>query len=128
VHPRTRSQAPFAVTSDGKFLINVGELDGSERLGLKQRGLTRAELGNSSGLSPNYVGGVELGKRDPSLSTVIAQAASLDIPASERFGPTQPSSEEVIEMAKLFDKAPKELQTALLKLLRIAARKPDEPE
>ena len=31
--PRTRSQAPFAVTSDGKFLINVGELEGSERLG-----------------------------------------------------------------------------------------------
>jgi hypothetical protein len=31
--PQTRSQAPFAVTSDGKFLVNVGELDGSERLG-----------------------------------------------------------------------------------------------
>jgi hypothetical protein len=31
--PPWRSQAPFAVTSDGKFLVNVSMLDGRELLG-----------------------------------------------------------------------------------------------
>ena len=31
--PRTRSQAPFAVTTDGRFLVNVSALDGYELLG-----------------------------------------------------------------------------------------------
>jgi hypothetical protein len=31
--PPSRSQAPFAVTSDGKFLVNVSMLDGRELLG-----------------------------------------------------------------------------------------------
>jgi hypothetical protein len=31
--PPSRSQAPFAVTSDGKFLVNVSMLEGDELLG-----------------------------------------------------------------------------------------------
>jgi transcriptional regulator with XRE-family HTH domain len=60
-------------------------------------GLTRAELGDVSGRSPNYIGAVELGKRDPSLSTA--------------------------ETAKLYEEMPEELQRAVVRLLRAAQRR-----
>jgi transcriptional regulator with XRE-family HTH domain len=91
----------------------------------KERGLTRQELGDISGLSPNYIGGVELGQRDPSVSTVEALARGLGIPVAELFGPTQPLSEKAIEMARLFSEAPEKIQRALLDVLRIATRKPE---
>ena len=91
----------------------------------QERRLTREELGKSSGLSPNYIGAVELGQRDPSLSTVEVLAVGLGIPVSELFGPTRPLSKKAIEMARLFNKAPKELKSALLDVLRVFARKPE---
>jgi transcriptional regulator with XRE-family HTH domain len=43
-------------------------------------GLTLEELAERAGLTPNYVGTVETGKRDPSLSTVLALAKGLRVP------------------------------------------------
>jgi transcriptional regulator with XRE-family HTH domain len=90
----------------------------------QERGLTRRELGKNSGLSPNYIGGVELGQRDPSLSTVEALAMGLGIPVGELFGPTQPLSEEAREMAELFIEASEKMQRALLEVLHITAIDP----
>jgi transcriptional regulator with XRE-family HTH domain len=107
------------------LLSAIRELGAKARRLRKERGLTRDELGDRSGLSPNYIGGVELGQRDPCLSTVEALARGLGIPVSELFEPTKKLSKRAIEMAKLFIEAPAAVQPALLDVLRASARKPD---
>ena len=49
-------------------------------------GLTLEQLAERSGLTPNYIGAVELGKRDPSLSTVLALARGFKVPPGEMLG------------------------------------------
>jgi transcriptional regulator with XRE-family HTH domain len=43
-------------------------------------GFTLEQLVERAELTPNYVGTVETGKRDPSLSTVLALAKGLHVP------------------------------------------------
>jgi transcriptional regulator with XRE-family HTH domain len=88
----------------------------------QKRRLTRRELGDRAALSANYIGAVELGQRDPCLSTVEALARGLGIPVSELFGPPRYLSERAVEMAKLFNEAPEAVQRALLNVLRVSAR------
>jgi transcriptional regulator with XRE-family HTH domain len=86
-------------------------------------GLTLEQLAERSGLTPNYIGTVENGRRDPSLSTISALARGLGVPTGELVGGVGDMSPEAIEAARLFDSAAPEMQGALLQLLRSVARR-----
>lgn len=85
--------------------------------------MTLDVLAERSGLTPNYIGGVETDKRDPSLSTMRKLARGLDIPLSSLFGANVELSPTALEAAKVFDSAPEELQASILAILRAAPRK-----
>jgi len=86
-------------------------------------GITLEELAERSKLSPNYVGSVENGRRDPSLSTVLALAKGLRVPAGELVGGVKELSSEALEAGRLFDGASPELQDVALRLLRAVSRR-----
>jgi transcriptional regulator with XRE-family HTH domain len=86
-------------------------------------GLTLEQLAERSGLSPNYVGTVENGRRDPSLSTVVALAKGLRVPPGELLGPVQELSSEAYDVGRQFDAAPEDVQDLVVRLLRVAARR-----
>lgn len=66
-----------AMPTDERILALGREL----RRRRQARGLSLDGLGEAAGLSPNYIGSIELGRRDPSLSTMIriAQAIGSEI-------------------------------------------------
>lgn len=80
-------------------------------------------LAERSGLTPNYIGGVETNKRDPSLSTMRKIAKGLNVPLSSLFGPNPDLSSTAVEAAKAFDGAPDDLQGSILAILRASPRK-----
>jgi transcriptional regulator with XRE-family HTH domain len=86
-------------------------------------GLTLEELAERSGLSPNYVGSVENGRRDPSLSTILALAKGFRVPAAELLGGARDVGPEALEAARLFEAATPEVQDAVLRLLRAVVRR-----
>lgn len=86
-------------------------------------GLTLEELAERAKLSPNYIGTVENGRRDPSLSTVIALAKALRLPAGDLLGGAHELGPEGVEAARLFESAPADVQDAVLRLLRAVARR-----
>jgi len=47
-----------------------------------ERGWSQEELGNQAGLHRTYVGAVERGERNVTLSTLEAFASALDVPSS----------------------------------------------
>ena len=85
--------------------------------------LTLEQLAEKAHLSPNYVGSVEMGRRDPSLSTVLALARALRVTAGELLGGSQTFDGPALEAARLVDSLPAELQEPLLALLRSLARR-----
>ncbi len=86
-------------------------------------GLTIEQLAERSGLSPNYVGSVENGKRDPSLSTILGLAKGFRVSAADLIGGAHDLTAEGIEAAHLFEACPTDVQDAIVALLRAAARK-----
>lgn len=86
-------------------------------------GLTLEQLAERSGLTPNYIGTVENGRRDPSLSTVLALAKGLGASPGELFGSIGESGPLVTEAAALMETLAPEVQNALLELLRVLARR-----
>ena len=87
------------------------------------RNMTLEELAARSGLTPNYIGSVENGKRDPSLSTILALAQGLAMKPGELLGSVPNVSAAAEQMGHLFDDAGPELQAAVLMLLRAFAKK-----
>ncbi len=85
--------------------------------------LTLEQLAEASGLTPNYIGTIENGKRDPSLSTVMALAKGLRTEAAELFGGIQDLSAPATEAGMLFDGAPSDVQDAVLQLLRAVSKR-----
>ncbi len=86
-------------------------------------GLTLEALAERARLSPNYIGTVENGRRDPSLSTVLALAKALRVPAGELLGGVEDLEPEALEAARLFRDAAPEVQDAVLRLLRAVTRR-----
>jgi transcriptional regulator with XRE-family HTH domain len=86
-------------------------------------GLTIEQLAERADLSPNYVGTVETGKRDPSLSTILALAKGLHVPPVELFGGVKDLSPAGVEAGQLFEAAAPDVQDAVLKLLRAVTRR-----
>lgn len=85
-------------------------------------GISLDELGRRAALTPNYIGTVENGQRDPSLSTIAGLADGLQVTLSELFGPPPTLSPAALEMARLFNDASADMQTAALQLLRAILR------
>jgi transcriptional regulator with XRE-family HTH domain len=54
-------------------------------------GLTQMELGNRSGMDMAEISRLELGKRDPRLSTIVRVAKALDLTAAELVRDVGPS-------------------------------------
>jgi transcriptional regulator with XRE-family HTH domain len=50
-------------------------------------GMTLEVLAERAGLTPNYVGTIEAGERDPSLTTIVGLAQGLGISPAELFWP-----------------------------------------
>ena len=86
--------------------------------------MTLEELAERSGLTPNYIGTIENGKRDPSLSTIASLSKGLAIAAGELFGSVPEISVQAEEAGGLFDRTPPEVQTAILQILRATGKKP----
>lgn len=76
------------------------------------------ELGDRADLSSKYIGTIENGHRDPSLSTMVCIARGLGIAAGELFGNLPAFSAKSIEVGKCFDCVSPELQRAVLLILR----------
>jgi transcriptional regulator with XRE-family HTH domain len=86
-------------------------------------GMTLEQLAERSGLTPNYIGTVENGRRDPSLSTVLALAKGLGVSPAELVGGVAELSASALEAARLFDAANSDVQAATLQLLRAVHRR-----
>ncbi len=86
-------------------------------------GLTLEQLAERSSLTPNYIGTVEHGQRDPSLSTVLALARGLGVMAGELLGGIGQAGPLGLEAARLIEAQPPDVQEATLELLRSMARR-----
>jgi transcriptional regulator with XRE-family HTH domain len=51
----------------------------------KAKGLTQEQLAVDSGIDLTYAGGIERGKRNPSLEVLVRIAAALDVRLGELF-------------------------------------------
>ena len=87
------------------------------------QGLTLEQLADRAGLTPNYIGTIENGKRDPSLSTVIALSTGLRISPAELFGGIKELSPPAMEAGLLFDGTVSEIQDAVLRILRTTSKR-----
>jgi len=105
----------------------VADLCGGLRRRREELGLTLDELANRADLSPNYLGAIELGRRDPSIASIRAIADALRISVAQLFGLPQTLSSRALQLARLFDSSPKEQQAALL-LVLYALPKPALPK
>jgi len=53
-----------------------------------ERRVSQEELGLRTGVHRNYIGGIERGERNPSVTTIATLAAALDLKLSELFART----------------------------------------
>ena len=86
-------------------------------------GWTLEQLAERSKLSPNYIGSVENGRRDPSLSTVLALAKGLRVPAGELLGAVKDLSPAAYEVGRAYDASPQDVQDLVVRLLRVTSRR-----
>jgi transcriptional regulator with XRE-family HTH domain len=82
--------------------------------------MTLDQLAEEAELSPNYLGSIETGKRDPQLSTVQKIADAFGISIGELVGDGEELTPEVRAAAKLFAEAPSNVQASVVEILRIA--------
>jgi transcriptional regulator with XRE-family HTH domain len=85
-------------------------------------GWTLSDLATRSGLTPNYLGSVELGIRDPSLSTMEKIANGFDVPLMELLG-TDELSPAALEFVRLLKEAKPDVQEAIGLLLTFLSGK-----
>jgi transcriptional regulator with XRE-family HTH domain len=85
-----------------------------------QAGLSLHQLAERAGVTPNYIGVVELGKRNPSLLVLEALARGLGVASGELLGGST-LAPKALEFARLFQESPSDLQSGVLKLLRTSA-------
>jgi transcriptional regulator with XRE-family HTH domain len=86
-------------------------------------GMTLDKLARRSRLTPNYVGSIENGHRDPSLSTIVALAGALDVEPAELLGGVSEPSSSALQAARLIDSLSPKVRKAVAELLRAVARR-----
>ena len=77
-------------------------------------------------MSPGYLGSIELGTRDPSLSKVLSIAHGLGVTTGELLGPKVELTPEAIRAGHLFETTRPELRENLSAYLREFVRPPPE--
>lgn len=90
----------------------------------EEAGLSRRALAKRAGLTPNYIGGIETGKRDPSLSTVVALGKGLSISPGELVGGLGKLSPEAIEAGRIAEATLPYLHEAVVRFLRSVTSPP----
>jgi transcriptional regulator with XRE-family HTH domain len=80
--------------------------------------LTLEQTAAKAAISTNYLGSIELGHRDPSVSTVTAIARALGVRASDLLGGPDALPAPALEMARLFATLDDEHQETLLRLAK----------
>jgi transcriptional regulator with XRE-family HTH domain len=87
------------------------------------RGMTLQILAKRSGLTANFIGTVENGKRNPSLSTVFSLSRGVGVKPGELLAESTDQSAAAGEAGRLVDKAPIEVQMAILTILNATTKK-----
>ena len=86
--------------------------------------LTLEELAEKAGLTPNYIGTIENGRRDPSLSTLLALARGLDVSVRELLSDNMRDlSPAALEIAEMFDSIAPDVREGIALIVRHNARK-----
>src|SRR5688572_7589674 len=85
-------------------------------------GWSLEQLAERAELTANYVGNVENGLHDASLSTIEKLAAALAAPPGALLGPPPVLSQKAREMGALFDQASPEVQDAIILILRSVSK------
>lgn len=119
--PRAKPSASNTTSAPTHADLPVFCADLKRRRG--ELGMTLDQLAERAKLTPNYIGTIENGYRDPSLSTLSSLADGLGVPLGELFGPARPVSHSAMDMAALFNDASEDLQAAVLKLLHALTSK-----
>jgi transcriptional regulator with XRE-family HTH domain len=86
-------------------------------------GWSLPELAKRSGLTYNYIGAIEIGHREPSLSTMLKLAKGFDVPLWELLG-RDGFSPAALECARLLDEAPRDVRDAIESVLGFYGEKP----
>ncbi|NUQ72034.1 MAG: helix-turn-helix domain-containing protein [Polyangiaceae bacterium] len=84
------------------------------------QGLSLEALGEAADLTPHFIGGIEMAKRNPSLFSMLSIARALGAPLGELLGMPDLSAEG-IEGARLIGALPIEVRSAILHALRALA-------
>jgi transcriptional regulator with XRE-family HTH domain len=87
-------------------------------------GLTLKQFAKRCVLTPNYIGTIENGYRDPSLSTIHAIAKGFGIHPGELLGGVRGLSPAGYEAARKLDRASPEIREAILMLLEATVKRP----
>ncbi len=85
-------------------------------------GWSLEELSHRSGISARYLSELERDRRDPSLSTVVAVAKALGAEPGELLG-IRSIGGAGLEAGRLFEGLSTDAQTAVLRLMRLLARR-----
>lgn len=94
----------------------------------KLRGLSIEDLAERAQLSANYIGGIEMNRRDPSISTVHAIAKGLGVSIAELFQETPESlSPTALQMGRAFERIRPNLQEAISTLVVLMANGGGQP-
>lgn len=101
---------------------SVSKIGAQIRLLRREANLTLEDLSERSGLTSHFIGAIELGQRDPSISSLEAIAGALGVPVGVLLGETPLVSKRAIEMGRMFDQVPEVLQKGILTLLRATKR------
>lgn len=107
-----------AATRDGDIMRIQTRFAREVRKRRQARGMTLDQLAEEAELSPNYLGSLESGKRDPSLSTVQRLADAFGVSIGELVGDRDAFTADVREAAKLFADAPRSIRVPVITLLR----------
>jgi transcriptional regulator with XRE-family HTH domain len=86
-------------------------------------GWSLPELAKRSGLTYNYIGAIEMGQREPSLSTMEKIAKGFDVPVWELLG-RDGLSPSALECARLLHEAPQEVRDAIQTVLEFYGKRP----
>jgi transcriptional regulator with XRE-family HTH domain len=81
------------------------------------QGLTLETLGAEAGLTPQFIGGIEAGQRDPSIGSMAKIAAGLGAPLGELLGMPELSA-EALEGARHLSAVPPEVRAPIVVALR----------
>lgn len=98
-----------------KVLAAIGREIRRRRTALKR---SLAELSAAAKIAPNFLGGIEYGRRNPSVLVLLRICDALDVHPGDIFGGFDALSSEGIEAGRIVDALPDPVRKAALTLLR----------